>query len=490
MSIIGRQSRLRVRLVTTTMLLGAALAPLGGLPQALAVSGDVVISQVYGGGGSASATYANDFVELHNLSGNDVDVTGWTVQYASATGTSYGATPLSGVISPGGYYLVKEQGGPVGATLPPADATGTLALAATAGKVALVRNTTTCSSNTCSGGLSTVDFVGYGASATDSESSPAPAPAASTGSVTRKLGGDTDNNATDFVAGDANPRDSATAPDGVYATTTTIASSADPVVTGTELVLTATVRSEGGTPGGSVTFYDGAFRLGTVRLDGGSASLRTSNLMPGTHTQVQARYEPAGPYLTSADVRTQHVEFTDVPTFTTFGPDIYWLVDHRFATGFPDGSFRPSASLTRQAFAAYLHRYAHAGEDAGPCSGASPYSDVPASSPFCGDIAWLASQGITTGYPDGSFRPGASVTRQATAAFLYRYNHGGQDGGACSPGTSAFADVPDNSAFCRDIAWLYDHAIAYGFADGTFRPGATASRQAMAAYLHRYNTNV
>lgn len=78
---------------------------------AAAVSTTVVISQVYGGGGNAGATYRNDFIELYNLGTATVDLSGWSVQYGSATGSTWAATPLSGSIAPGHYYLVKEAAG-------------------------------------------------------------------------------------------------------------------------------------------------------------------------------------------------------------------------------------------------------------------------------------------------------------------------------------------------------------------------------------------
>lgn len=50
------------------------------------------------------------------------------------------------------------------------------------------------------------------------------------------------------------------------------------------------------------------------------------------------------------------------------------------------------------------------------------FTDVPANYPFVNDINWLAQRRITTGYPDGTFRPNGSVHRDAMAAFVYRYN--------------------------------------------------------------------
>src|SRR5262245_44639100 len=79
-----------------------------GAGVAYAVSPDVVISQVYGGGGNSGAQYANDFIELYNRGASAVSVSGWTVQYASAAGSTWSRTTLSGSIAPGRYYLVRE----------------------------------------------------------------------------------------------------------------------------------------------------------------------------------------------------------------------------------------------------------------------------------------------------------------------------------------------------------------------------------------------
>ena len=84
---------------------------------ALAVSPDVVISQVYGGGGNSGATYKNDFIELFNKGSVPVSLSGWSVQYSSATGTTWQVTPLTGTLQPGQYYLVQEAIG-AGGTAP------------------------------------------------------------------------------------------------------------------------------------------------------------------------------------------------------------------------------------------------------------------------------------------------------------------------------------------------------------------------------------
>jgi predicted extracellular nuclease len=169
-------------------------------------AGDVVISQVYGGGGNAGAALKNDFIELYNPSSTSVSLTGWSVQYAASAGTTWQKTTISGTLAPGAYYLVQEQAGAGGTTaLPTPNATGTINMSATAGKVALVGNATTLAGS-CPAGL--VDLVGFGTANCFEGAGAAPSPPNNTTAVLRQGSGsvDTGNNAADFAVGTANPR--------------------------------------------------------------------------------------------------------------------------------------------------------------------------------------------------------------------------------------------------------------------------------------------
>jgi hypothetical protein len=186
-------------------------------PFAHAAGGTVVVSQVFAGGGNSGAPYANDFVELLNRSGSAVDVTGWSVQYAPATSTSWQTTTLSGSIQPGHYYLVQlASSASVGALLPAPDATGTTNLANTGGKIALVRAGTalTCgaTAGSCSSDTSVVDLVGYGGASDYEGSSPAPALSATT-ALARDTNGcsDTGANDADFSTATPAPRNASSA---------------------------------------------------------------------------------------------------------------------------------------------------------------------------------------------------------------------------------------------------------------------------------------
>lgn len=193
------------------------LSLLGSGGGALAASPSLVVSQVFAGGGNTGAPYANDFVELFNRGSAAVDVTGWSVQYAAASATSWAPTSLVGSVQPGRYYLVQlASSAAIGAALPTPDAGGTTNLAATGGKVAVTTSATPlacgASAGTCSAVPGVVDLVGYGPASDFEGAGSAPALSATTAAL-RGGGGctDSDSNAADFSAGAPGPRNSSAA---------------------------------------------------------------------------------------------------------------------------------------------------------------------------------------------------------------------------------------------------------------------------------------
>ena len=196
----------------------------GALP-AHAVSTGLVISQVYGGGGNTGATLTHDYVELYNRGPVALPLNGLSIQYASATGTgNFGTatqiTELPDVmVQPGQYFLVQEASqAAVGAALPTPDFVDPtpIAMAAGAGKIALVSGTTSLGCNGSTGQPCTpealgriIDLVGYGSANFFEGSAAAPTLSATTAAFRAGNGTiDTDNNAADFAAATPAPRNS------------------------------------------------------------------------------------------------------------------------------------------------------------------------------------------------------------------------------------------------------------------------------------------
>ncbi|VXA92791.1 conserved exported hypothetical protein [Luteimonas sp. 9C] len=295
---------------TTSRLLSALLLCCGaGVAHA-----DVVVSQVYGGGGNGGAPFNADFVELFNTGDLPVSLGGKSLQYASATGTgNFGSGPSQIVVLPdveipaGGYFLVGLAGGATGAPLPTSDATGTINMSGTAGKIALADTTTTLG---CNGGSAActsaqlaliLDLVGFGSANFFEGSGAAPAPSNST-SILRAGDGctDTDDNAADFASGAPAPRNASSVPNvcsggGTRFLSITDASGAEGDSGTTPFFLTVSLNQPAGPEGvrftyttadGTATVADSDYvaRTGTITFAEGERELTLSIDVVGDET--------------------------------------------------------------------------------------------------------------------------------------------------------------------------------------------------------------
>ncbi|MDR6638306.1 hypothetical protein J2Y68_001950 [Paenarthrobacter nitroguajacolicus] len=189
---------------------------------------------------------------------------------------------------------------------------------------------------------------------------------------------------------------------------------------------------------------------------------------------------------------TSAVSFTDVAAGAQFHEEISWLAAQGISTGWAeaDGSrtFRPLQAVNRDAMAAFMYRLA--GSPAFQAPAKSPFADVTPSTQFYKEITWLASKGISTGWVESSgtktFRPVQPVNRDAMAAFMYRFA-----GSPAFTPSAAFTDVPAGAQFRKEISWLAGSGISTGWTEAngskTYRPLQPVNRDAMAAFMYRYN---
>jgi hypothetical protein len=194
--------------------------------------------------------------------------------------------------------------------------------------------------------------------------------------------------------------------------------------------------------------------------------------------------------LTSLNIATV---FSDVPvmsgpTVNIFYQYIMGIYDEGITVGTGPGTYSPLMNVTREQMAAFIVRAKENGQFfEGPCTGPSPFSDVPQDSNFCRNIERLVARGITVGCGGGNYCPSATVTREQMAAFIVRAVEGGQffEGPCTPPDPSPFPDVSASSTFCRNIAQLVNLGITKGCGVGTYCPGDNVTREQMAAFLAR-----
>jgi hypothetical protein len=241
-------------LLVLAAVLALVISPFSTQPAQASASG-VVISAVYGGGGSGSGTppYNRDYIELFNAGSSSVGIGGWSVQYSSASNGNWSGKidiPASTTLAIGQYYfIITGSAGAVGSPIsvtPDIDAGGAFSISASAGSVALVSNTDTLLTGTTDTDI--VDLVGFGTGGTVEFEGTVIPTINSTTAVVRNSNGctDTDNNLSDFTATSPAPapRNSATtfAPCGPPPTdpvlVLTSAESADPIPSSTTVTYT------------------------------------------------------------------------------------------------------------------------------------------------------------------------------------------------------------------------------------------------------------
>ncbi|MGJ9413494.1 ExeM/NucH family extracellular endonuclease [Aeromicrobium sp. CF4.19] len=212
----------RIGVLLAGVLAAGTIAAVPGTAQGAPDGSGVVIDEVYLNGGSAGATHRNKFVELRNPTDEEVDVSGWSVQYRSYSSTSRftGVIPLGEhTIQPGGTLLVSGNSNAAnGADLPTPDVESNVAFSGNdnGGTLALVRSSTALTGDRAAvlGDEDLVDLVGYGVSATFEGSAPTASGYSVTSSLARTDAADTDDNAADLAAADPTPTPCGAACDG------------------------------------------------------------------------------------------------------------------------------------------------------------------------------------------------------------------------------------------------------------------------------------
>lgn len=231
---------------------------------------------------------------------------------------------------------------------------------------------------------------------------------------------------------------------------------------------------------------DGATR-DTLKLTASDRGSKISVRVTGSRTGFASASVTTAPTATVVqDPASGKAPFRDVPVGMQFSEEIRWMAAEGISTGWDDGTYRPLNTVARDAMSAFMYRLADRPAFTAPK--VSPFRDVPVSGQFFREMSWLARTGVATGWPDGTYRPLASVNRDAMAAFMYRL---AGSPAYTAPKRSPFADVPTTLAFYKEISWLASQGISTGWSqdNGTklFRPSEPVKRDAMAAFMYRFD---
>ncbi|WP_442789698.1 S-layer homology domain-containing protein [Paenarthrobacter sp. GOM3] len=187
--------------------------------------------------------------------------------------------------------------------------------------------------------------------------------------------------------------------------------------------------------------------------------------------------------------------FDDVPLGAQFQDEIQWLADKGISTGWQAGNgsrtYQPLTPVNRDAMAAFMYRLS--GKPAFTAPATSPFKDLPSGAQFFKEITWLADKGISTGWEEAdksrTYQPLQPVNRDAMAAFMYRL---AGEPEFTAPKVSPFIDLPTTAQFYKEITWLAAQGISTGWAEAggtkSFKPLQPVNRDAMAAFMFRYNT--
>jgi 5'-nucleotidase/2',3'-cyclic-nucleotide 2'-phosphodiesterase/3'-nucleotidase/5'-nucleotidase len=148
---------------------------------------------------------------------------------------------------------------------------------------------------------------------------------------------------------------------------------------------------------------------------------------------------------------------------------VHFLYCHGAISGYADYTFRPFNNTTR----AQLSKIVVLAEGWPlDCPQPGHFSDVPPGSPFFCYVETAYSRGVISGYADGTFRPGSNVTRGQTCKVVAL----AEGWPLYNPPAPTFGDVPPGDPFYAYIETAHLHNVISGYADGTFRPGASATR--------------
>ena len=178
--------------------------------------------------------------------------------------------------------------------------------------------------------------------------------------------------------------------------------------------------------------------------------------------------------------------FGDVAQDAWYYDAVQYVYENGLMDGTGGGAFSPAATTTRGMVVTILYRLA--GQPA--VTGASGFTDVVAGQWYSDAVLWASANGIVSGYGNGSFGPGDTVTREQLAVILYRFAQTQGEDVTQTGALSTFTDGGDTAQWAQSaMSWAVGSGLISGKGNGVLDPQGTATRAEVAAILARFCQN-
>jgi hypothetical protein len=215
--------------------------------------------------------------------------------------------------------------------------------------------------------------------------------------------------------------------------------------------------------GSTIANSDGTFLMEIVPQQFGTELEMTATDATGNVSEVHR--------MTIGKIST----FTDLKSNHRFYEEINYLLGREVITGYQDGTFRPSDTVTRAQAAIMIGRALGLNGEKRD----SGFKDVGISSAASGYISSAVERGIITGFNDDTYRPNAPVTRAQMAIFIARAFNLKEEAKV------SFTDVPKGSASYVYIQRILAAGITTGYAGGIYKPEGKLIRSDFSAFMAR-----
>ncbi len=233
-----------------------------------------------------------------------------------------------------------------------------------------------------------------------------------------------------------------------------------------------------------------AYTVGPDTKPSGGGGKRPSNNKPVETPKPEEVTKPAEPEKNTNNQGGQSgavlESFSDVRPGQWYSQAIEWVCQRGLMKGVSDDRFAPGEGTTRGMLVTMLFRFE--GAEAGATA---KFSDVQAGQWYSDAVAWASSNGVVSGFADGSFGPNADITREQLAAVLYRYAKLKGVDVSAQGDLSGFADRGEVAAWAEEpLQWAVGCGLLNGNADGSLDPAGNATRAQVAAILMRFDEKV